>query len=428
MKLKPIFHTGRKFLFSKTNQVKLKNVIAGIALALIPVIIVLIVSEGMIYGITQRFVEISSYHYQVKKYTNFNEDEIDRVAAMIKKVDKVTGVYKERQESALFSFNHISSGVAVRGIQQSLYDDEKFREFLNVDSGEFDVSQDNYIVVSSDLAKKTGIVPGSKVKLLTTKIVRGRTPILRPVSFTVKAIVSSGYYELDSLTVYISYNKAIKLFMDTDSFIGIKKENPETDDKTFEDEVDSLLYKWYLSHWKDINATLLKSYESIKITLLIIMTVIILVAAINILSSVFMLAKEKYREIAILKSYGITKYQIAMIFSVMGLGIGLSGVLIGLAAGLFLGVNINTLIYIIEGIINVFVAFINILTKPFSDTAVENVTILSPSFYLEKIPVIIKLDVLIFYSSLTIFLSFIAGLIPGLKAGAIKPVEIFNRH
>jgi ABC-type lipoprotein release transport system permease subunit len=69
MKFRPLLYTSKKFLLSKANNVKLRNVIAGVALSLVPLILVLIVSDGMIYGITQRYIELGNYHYQLKKIT-----------------------------------------------------------------------------------------------------------------------------------------------------------------------------------------------------------------------------------------------------------------------------------------------------------------------------------------------------------------------
>ena len=431
MRIKPIIDTAFKFLFSKTNNVKLKNIILGLAFSMVPVIIVLIVSEGMIFGITQRFIEINSYHYQIKKHFSFSEEQFESVKALLAENNKVTGIFREKRGEGLLNFNKSISGVSVRGVEKSFYkNDPKLREFLKLKQGNFDLSDDRNIILSADLAEEMDIKVGDKLKLLTTKPTEGRPPILRPNTFIVSAIVYSGYYDLDNLTVYMSYEKAVRLFPDNQSIIGVKVKNPSKEDAEFEEYLDEKLnLGWYYVYWKKINALMYSSFASTESTLLIIMSIIIIVAAVNIFSALVMLTMEKSREIAIMKSTGISNNDIVVLFSFMSVVIGIIGTFAGIAIGLFLGININPVISIIEYFINSIIFLINILITPFSnDIAVRDVKILNPSYYLEKIPVIIDFAKLTIFCSFAIFLSFLAGFIPGIKASKRKPVEIIAKH
>ncbi len=430
MKLKPLIFTSRKFLLSKNNNVKLRNVIAGIAFAMIPLVLVHIVTEGMIFGITQRYIELGTYHYQIKKHNSFSDEELIRLSDLIYDIDGVKGLYPERDGIALFSFNKSNTAITVRGLSPDIWEkDEKFREYLEINNGLFDLEGSNNILVSKDLAESAGVKPGDRVKIITTKKVPDRAPLIRPVNFTVTGIVSTGYFEVDSLSVYISYVKAVDIFPDKPSFIGLKKTNPEKIDPVFEEKLKDVLYgNWYFSRWSDQNRNMFKSYSQTKFMLLLIMSVILVIAAVNISSSVFMLIMEKSREIAILKSSGATKFQIVLIFSSMSTLIGIIGVFFGMIAGLLVGINVNAVIAFMENITNIIIMIINTLLKPFINNEISDVKFLNPAYYLEKIPIVINLRLLVFLALSSVFLSFLAGMIPGLRAGKMKPVEIFQRH
>lgn len=430
MKIRPLFFTSSRFLLSKTNNVKIRSVIAGVALSLLPLVMVMIVSDGMIYGITQRYIELGNYHYQIKKINKATDEEVNSVIQSVKDLDDITGIYREQQGIALLNYRDFSYGVVVRGLEPDIYvNDPAFKRLLNVNSGVFDLADIRFILISNDLAEKTGIKPGQEVRLLTAREIPGRAPLLRPVSFIVKGIVSTGYYEIDGLTVYIPYKKARQLYSDNNPVIGIKVKNPIAGNDKFEDEILGRIQgNWFFKKWDSIEPHKFSSFLNIKFTLLIIMSIIVLVGSVNISSSIVMLVMEKAREIAILKSSGARTIQIIMIFCAMSTLMGTIGVFFGLVTGLFLGVNINTIIYILESLINFFIFLFNMLLKSIGQAGVGRFKILNPSYYLQEIPVVINYQLLSFFCAFNIFLSFLAGVIPGLKAGRMKPVEIFQKH
>ena len=261
--------------------------------------------------------------------------------------------------------------------------------------------------------------------------VPGRPLVPRLESFTITGIFSTGYQELDSLWVYISYEKGLRVLDPASSqqLIGIKIDEPFRNAALRAAEIDEVLPVDFRTYtWYDLEKSQYKSFQTTRVLLLFIMILIVCVAAVNISSSLVMLVIEKRQEIGILKSIGASPRGIMTVFLVTGFCIGVLGTALGLTTGLLTAVNINELLKIMETIMNGTLDIVRFLISPFVPYEKADIRILNPAFYLETIPV--RLDVIALFGigCFTVFLATIASLIPARNAGGIRPLDVLRKH
>jgi len=167
------------------------------------------------------------------------------------------------------------------------------------------------------------------------------TPLGRVASeekFIVKGLFESGMYEYDNSLLYISLNDARHFLSLGDEVTGIELRIEDIQDS---EEIssaiqDKLGYPYWTKDWKMMNRSLFSALKLEKVTMFIILTMIILVGALNIISSLVMLVMEKHRDISILRTMGASSKSIMYIFIFQGLFVGLVGTLLGLISGSFL--------------------------------------------------------------------------------------------
>ncbi len=443
MKLASSFLLAIKFLLpqhdSPSNARKsVVGAILCIALSLVPLIVVLVVSDGMIEGITARTVSLSSFDLQVVPYgmsgvDASKYDEYENLAQVITQVEGVKSACVERQGVALASGKNGRTGATVRGVSSSLYEkNESFRKYLNILEGDFDVSTNKDAVIGSKLAKDLNLKVGDTIRIISSKKNTNGKIIPRFSTFKVKGICSSGYQELDALWVFINGKTAFDLFSTASSkiVIGVETENPfDNEIYKISNLIDDELYKHnkYASvyTWQELNSSQLENFATTKMLLLLIMSLIVLVASINVSSSVIMFVIERNKEIAILKSLGASSQGITFSFLLIAMFIGFCGILIGVPIGILCAVNVNSILDFFENVIN-FV--LSLGYNIFADA--QNfvpVSVMNPEYYLQDIPIVLPFGELCAIVILVLILSVVVSIIPSVKAGKEKPLSILRK-
>lgn len=431
----PSIFIALKFFSSRTTDKNLfrhiRGAILGIALSLVPLVVVLEVTDGMIAGITRRYIELGSYHFRIREYNPDKETNYSAVAEKLQKEGIVKTAFPYFQETCLIYSKEGRAGVSVRSLPEDIYSkDSSLKEYLEFSEGEFDLSDPSSILLSSSIAQKTEASVGDEVKLLTAYAMPGRPMILRPVTFTVKGIFTTGYRELDEISIYIGNSRAEKIF-NSAPFIGVKVEDPYKNvDKTAALIRQHLPEGFLINSWYRINYTLYKSLETTKKLLLFVMILILCVASLNISSAMIMMVLSRKKEIAILKSIGFTKQKIAFSFLLTGFLIGTAGTFAGVVVGIIAAANINTILAGVENLINLFIACGYGVLSFFQDESVQYsyFSILDSGYYLEKIPTVLDFFGLFAVTVASLTLSCAASFLPSYRAGAIKPIEILQKN
>jgi lipoprotein-releasing system permease protein len=419
VKRKAAFFVALRYLWGRANEGGryLRGAAAGIAVSLVPIIVTLIVADGMIRGIMDRYIELGTGHLQV--FASYSSEGEEDVIEKIKTTDGVKGVWPEMRGTGVLAGKNGKTGVTVRAVEPSFWTDSGGANFLKIIYGEGKPETDRDMLLGETLAINTGVKIGDTVRLMTIRNEGGRQfPVTAP--FTVRGVVSCGYNELDALWCIISYEggqRVLSAEQSSSSFI-VKIDDPykKADDFvwTLYENLDSG-YNVYT--WKDLLRSQYSSYESTRQLLLFIMALIVIVAAINVSSSTSMLALERNRDIAILKVSGADIKGVTSIFLWGSFLTGLTGAIIGISIGLLIGVNINSLIRSLE-------KGLTFLSNLFHGGEVK---ILDPGFYLETIPIIIDWIAVLLIGIFAIFCSILASWIPAKRAGKLKPMELLRK-
>jgi lipoprotein-releasing system permease protein len=404
--------------------------VAGIGLSLIPVIVTLIVADGMIRGITDRFIELGTGHIQVWPYREaagedgsaaaLDAEDAD-ILSLIRETQGVRGVWRQRESLGIIAGSTGKTGISIRAIETSYWQDEGSRRYFSAVAGEALITADNEALIGGELAALTGAEVGKTIRVVTLRQASGGRTVPRTTIFTVKGIISSGYHELDAMWCIISYEAGKKILSSQpsgDPFV-VKINNAYKDAA----QVAALL-NWRLPgdfwayQWKDLLRSQYSSYESTRQLLLFIMLLIVLVAAVNVSSATSMLVIERQRDIAVLKAFGVSPRMISGIFLWGSFLTGLCGSIIGIGAGLIIGRFINQIMRGIEAVLNFFTAF----------TSGWTIHLLDPSYYLQSIPIIIDWKTVILIGAFTVLCSCVSGSFPARKAGRAKPTELLRKQ
>ena len=258
MRLRAVLFLGLRNFWSGENGRRigqLRGAIAGVALSLVPLVVVLEVANGMIEGITARYIEVGTFHLQVKSLTAESEKEFESVMASIRSVPGVTEAFPAYSGLGLAYSTSGRTGVAVRALPANLYaTDSGFRHYLTMTAGTFDLTGPTSALLSVDVAKALQVKVGEPIRLLTAKNLPGGNFILRPNRLVVRGIFTTGYNELDSLAMFISDAKGREVFTDPGArFIGVKVIDPYGDLQPIVHRIEERLPRsWYLLDRKSV--------------------------------------------------------------------------------------------------------------------------------------------------------------------------------
>lgn len=312
--------------------------ILGVAVGVMALIVVLAVYTGFTEGLRDQIIGINS-HVIVQSYAG----AIRRPRELMAAVAATPGVVAQTPviyTQALITSNATSSGVVLHGIdpesnQKVVAIGEKMKsgalESLNQE-------QPPTIVLGSDLARTLQVLPGDRVQLLAPNgplTPMGVLPKLRVAS--VSGIFATGMYEYDANAGYLGLDLARSLAgLEPEAVhaIEVRVQDVERADAVAAAIGQRLGSSYVVRDWMQLNQNLFAALKLEKLGIFIALDLIILVAALNIISALIMLVMEKNRDIAILKSMGATTSAIMRIFLYQGLVIGVTGTILGVFSGL----------------------------------------------------------------------------------------------
>ena len=258
------------------------------------------------------------------------------------------------------------------------------------------------IIIGSELAKQIGAGSGSVVTVVSPEgklTPLGRTPNTQ--KFKVTAIFDSGMYEYDASMVYISLVQAQQFLALGDSVTGLELKVKEVyqSDIIAKKIHKKLGYPYWTKDWKLMNRSLFSALKLEKLTMFIILTMIVLVGALNIISTLVMVVMEKTRDVAILRAMGASGRSIMSIFMLQGILVGVIGTVAGLCSGLGL---------------------CRLLSK------YQFINLPADVYYISKLPVQVSVSDISIVAGAAVVISFLATLYPAWYASRLNPVESFR--
>ena len=404
-----IFTVAFRYFKAKKNE-KFVSIISGFSLlgvmiGVAALIVVMSVMNGFHTELTKNIIGLNGDI--VISPQNSSIDNYEEIKAKLLQQDYVKHVNIIVNGQALALGKNNNSGAIIKGIDLN---DLKLKNeiFKNVNFGSFDnFHGKNVIALGQGLAANLGVTVNDKIKLISPNSIStafGSVP--RSKEFKVIAIFNSGMYDYDSATILMPL-EAAQNFLSLGNNINLIEVNTLHPDKAlaYSHKVQLLLgTNLQISSWQTLNAPFLSALAVERTTMFTILSLIITVAAFNIISSLFMLVKDKTSDIAILRTMGASTNQIMLIFIYNGMFIGLLGTILGLILGITFSYNIETIKNFLESITG---------TKIF-EAAV---------YFLYSLPSEVRSQDIIFIASLSIILCFLATIYPSYKASKLNPVD-----
>ncbi|GAC1470188.1 MAG: lipoprotein-releasing ABC transporter permease subunit [Desulfuromonadaceae bacterium] len=386
---------------------------AGVTLGVMALIVVLAVMTGFEEDLKEKILGTNAHIVVIRSGALMEEYRSG--------IEKLKG-FKGVQAATPFIYNQVMlssgknvSGVVLRGIDVAT-DRQVTRLSKSVVEGSIDgldpkmgLGSDTTpgLMVGKELAKHLNLFLGDKVNVISPMgniTPLGMMPRMKP--FKVTGIFNTGMFEYDSTLAYVSLDQAQRFFDlgDTVTGIQLKVEDVYHTGELARSINREMGVNFYARDWMQMNKNILFALKTEKIVMFIILTLIVLVAAFGIASTLFMVVMEKTRDIAILKSMGATGASIMKIFVLEGLIIGVIGTLFGVASGLLVALNLEPIINVIQKVTG-------------QDFFSKDI------YYLDHFPSLVVPSDVLLISVTAVLISFLATLYPAWQASKMLPAE-----
>ncbi|KAF0141585.1 MAG: lipoprotein-releasing system permease protein [Rhodospirillaceae bacterium] len=378
----------------------------GISLGVATLIIVMAVMSGFREELLSRILGLNghlSLHGPMERVNGF-----EPLAASVRTLPGVVRVIPTIGGQVMATSVGGAAGAVVRGMHP-----EDIRALLPLAGGITAGSLKDFqgvdvVMIGERLASRLGLHVGDPLTLISPKgnvTAFGTVPRLR--AFRIVAIFNVGMYEYDSAFVYMPLPAARLYFdlpADTVSHLEIMLDDPDKVTEVSAHAASLAGPTLRLHDWQRANASFFNAIQVERNVMFLILTLIILVAAFNIISGLIMLVKDKGRDIAILRTMGATRGMILRIFFLSGASIGLTGTALGVGLGLLFSFNIESIRQFLQGIIG---------TELFA----------AEIYFLSHMPAKVDPDEVVAVVLMALGLSFCATFYPSWRAARLDPVE-----
>jgi len=342
---------GLRYLRAKRKQTFISAntfiSVAGIFLGVAALIIVLAVMNGFEIELRDKILGINS-HIVLMEYTGGMGNH-ERVMEELKSVDGVVASTPFIYGQAMLKNSGRVTGVVLRGMSIETYGNVinlgKMRDgnIDNLSSGGNKTDLPG-VVIGKELAQNLGLLLFDTVEILVPMGISTPMGIVPKIKkFSVVGIFDSGSYEYDSSLVFMSLKNCKKFLgmKDTVTGIEIKVDDIYGAGRIAKAIQEKLGYPYWARSWMEMNKNLFSALKLEKRVMFIILSLIVIVAAFNIITTLIMTVMEKSRDIAILKSMGATARSIMKIFMIEGIVIGGIGIILGCIAGITVALNLE---------------------------------------------------------------------------------------
>jgi lipoprotein-releasing system permease protein len=378
--------------------------LVGIGLGVATLIIVMSVMNGFREELIGRILGLNGHISIFDRQGPMEEYDYQR--ALISNIPQLKQIIPLIEGQALITHQGSATGVLVRGITQQDIQQKKIL-FDSINKLHQQNFLGNQIFIGSEMARRFDLHVGDVMTLISPK--PKNTPfgsMPRSKSFRVGGVFDVGMFEYNSNFIFMPLESA-QMFFDLANKVSMLEIITEDPQKV--DELKPIIERRMgdgvlVQDWRDNNTSFFNALQVERNVMFLILTLIILVAAFNIISSLIMLVKDKSRDIAILRTMGATRGQVLRIFLLTGATIGVLGTLSGLALGVLITTNLSTIQHGLEALTN---------SKLFP----------AEIYFLSKLPAIIDWHEVVSIVFMALILSFGATIYPAWRAAKLDPVE-----
>jgi len=374
----------------------------GIALGVSILIIVMSVMNGFRTELINKILGFNP-HIIVKPYDKkIEKDDLKNLDSLKKNISRTAFTFSGQ---GILINKENTAGVLIRSYLNNDIDKIELIKKGIID-GSFDFFDKNTVSIGKELAISLGLIVGDEITLMSTSNLQtpfGNLPLQE--KFKISSVFSTGLAEFDQNIIFMPFENANSLFelsdLDIDLEIFLKKPDEV---EIIKDKVQKIFNNSYVYSWADLNKSFFGALKEERNVMFIILTLIIIVAAFNIISGLTILVKNKTKEIAILRTLGISQNSIAKVFFVIGFTIGLFATITGVIIGILFS-------YYIEEIRILITSIFNIRLFP------EEI------YFLSQMPSEINFGYIMIISFFSLLITFFATIFPSLSAAKLDPIK-----
>ena len=370
----------------------------GIMLGVAILIIVMSVMNGFKTELTNKILGLNPHIVIQSNGSNITDDYISK----IKKNFKDISLSRTFSGEGVIIINDQAKGVIFKGVDNR---EKKIKEFFekNVVSGDIKKFKKNNVLIGSELAFNLNLNEGDKINLMSSAFVAtplGSLP--KQENFNVAGIFNTGFIEFDQNIIFLTTEDALSIFDKgkEDQNLEIYLKDP-LDANSYKKQLGKINQNYFIYTWSDLNKSFFSALKVERNVMFIILTLIIIVAAFNIISGLTILIKNKTKEIAILKTLGLNNASIKKSFFLTGFTIGFFATISGIILGIIFSSNIEK--------IRIF------LSKVFKLEIFP-----SDIYFLEELPSEINVNSIFIIFFLSLLVSAIASYIPARHISKMK--------
>ena len=375
----------------------------GICIGVATLIIVMSVMNGFRHELESRIIGFNGHVY-IQSVENYFED----FSHDFESIDGIEYIDSNITDQVLISSNSETRGIILKSFNPKNINYYSFKNEAELN----DSKLSNLIYLGSSLAEKLNVQIGSQIKIYTSSSVNspfGQLP--RSRSMIVNGYFDTGMSEYDSNYAFINLGEMQKIYGTENQISSIElhlKNSADTD--SINNQVKEIIKNndyFYSRDWKQVNAFFFETLSIERSVMFTILSLIIVVAAFNVITSLFILVKNKANEIAILKTIGASNISILRIFIIIGSLIGIVGSFIGSLLGIAITLNLENIRQILNNLFN-----INLFPSEF--------------YFIDKIPTIVDYNQIFFIFIFSIAISLIATIYPARVASKMKIKDIIS--
>jgi len=374
----------------------------GIALGVAILIIVMSVMNGFRTELIEKILGFNP-HIIVKPFEKkISQDELNNLDDLSTKISSRSLTFNGQ---GILINKENTIGVIVRSYVDD--DIEKIELIKNgIIDGTLDSFEKNKIIIGKELAISLNLVVGDDIALMSTSNLQtpfGNLPLQE--KFKISSVFSTGLAEFDQNVIFIPFKNASSLFDldDKDINLEIFLKKPDSAE-SIKKEVQKIFTNHYVYSWADLNRSFFGALKVERNVMFIILTLIIIVAAFNIISGLTILVKNKTKEIAILRTLGVSKNSVTKIFFLIGFTIGSLATVTGVTFGILFSYYIEEIRILITTIFNI---------KLFPEEI----------YFLNQMPSEINIGYILIISFFSLIITFLATIFPSLSAARLDPVK-----
>ena len=398
---------GKERFFSIITLLSFFGISSGVTI----LIIVMSVMNGLRSELFDRIIGLNG-HILIHSTTNKGIENSSEIYKELKEIPEVKNIIPILEAQVLVMGKSQSSGALVRGVSPETLNSLEIIS-SNVLVGDTKNIKQGEAVIGSRLASLLNLYIGDNISLLSPRGINSPFGIIpRSLSFDVKGIFEIGMSDYDGSIIFLNIKDARQMLNLENVYGGIEVMLLDADSSLIiKDKIDLKLkdFDVYSRDWTETNSSLAEAMMVEKNVMLLVLSLILIIAGINIASGLVMLIKDKGREISILRAMGMNKFGASRIFIISGLKIGFFSTFLGV----FVGVIISPYVEEIRLIFSY----------------VFQVTFFNPEFnFLSKLPSELKLSDVLLVTSISMIMSFLSTIYPSYRAISRDPVEALRNE